>query len=170
MKPRLLVHVLITAGVLALFQFFIWQKQQVLARGATILLKLAPTDPRSLMQGDYMVLRYEVANEVPADSDGRRRGKIVVALDENGVAKFARAPDAQPLAPNEHLLKYYRESPLRVRLGAESFFFQEGEAERFAKARYGELKVAPDGSSVLAGLRDDSLQPIAAAPPAEKDP
>ena len=41
-----------------------------------------------------------------------------------------------------------------VRIGAESFFFQEGQADVYALAKYGELKVAKDGEVVLVGLRD----------------
>src|SRR5262249_40120335 len=58
-------------------------KQHVLASGTSILLPLRPRDPRSLMQGDYMELRYNLGAalkpdaeraEVPAD------GRLVVAL------------------------------------------------------------------------------------------
>lgn len=35
--------------------------------------------------------------------------------------------------------------------------FPEREAEHYVGARYGELKVAPSGASVLAGLRDGGI-------------
>jgi uncharacterized membrane-anchored protein len=54
------------------------------------------------------------------------------------------------------LLKYRHSN--QVRLGAESFFFEEGSAAQFERAKFGELKVAPDGSSVLVGLRDAELR------------
>ncbi|RJQ16280.1 MAG: hypothetical protein C4560_09865 [Nitrospiraceae bacterium] len=47
-----------------------------------------------------------------------------------------------------------------VRLGAESFFFQEGHAEYYSTAKYGELRVSNDGDSVLVGLRDKNLVPL----------
>ncbi|MFX7329222.1 GDYXXLXY domain-containing protein, partial [Acinetobacter baumannii] len=34
------------------------QKEMLLKEGQLVLLPLAPVDPRSLMQGDYMALRY----------------------------------------------------------------------------------------------------------------
>ena len=49
----LLGAVLVLGGI----NVAIWQKQQTLSHGQLILLKLAPVDPRSLMQGDYMILR-----------------------------------------------------------------------------------------------------------------
>ena len=153
------------------------RKEQVLAHGTPVLLELAPVDPRSLMQGDYMVLDYAVSREarlasntdrdsdwdLDLDSSPRKRpreGRLVLRLDENGVGRFVRhdAPGT-PLAPGELLLRY-KVRQGRVRLGAEAFFFQEGHAERYEQAKYGELRVTGDGSSVLVGLRDAGRQPL----------
>src|SRR5205807_976804 len=41
------------------------EKERLLAEGAPILLELRPRDPRSLMQGDYMELRYALADVIP---------------------------------------------------------------------------------------------------------
>lgn len=135
------------------------RKERVLAHGTPVLLELAPVDPRSLMQGDYMVLDYAVSREV-GRSETPRQGLLVLRLDADGVGHFVRrhTPDT-PLAPGELLLGY-KERDGRVRLGAESFFFQEGHAERYAGAKYGELRVAEDGSSVLVGLRNAERQPL----------
>lgn len=40
-------------------------------------------------------------------------------------------------------------------VGPNAFFFQEGQADVFAGARWGELRVAADGTALLAGLRDE---------------
>ena len=45
-------------------------------------------------------------------------------------------------------------------MGAESFFFQEGHAAYYEKARYGEIRVAADGKSVLEGLCDEQFKPL----------
>jgi len=135
------------------------RKERVLAHGTPVLLELAPVDPRSLMQGDYMVLDYAVSREV-RKTEVSQEGLLVLRLDENGVGHFVRrhTPDA-PLAPGELLLGY-KQREGRVRLGAESFFFQEGHADHYAGAKYGELRVAEDGSSVLVGLRNAERQPL----------
>ncbi|WP_309893145.1 GDYXXLXY domain-containing protein [Archangium sp.] len=135
------------------------RKERVLSHGTPVLLELAPVDPRSLMQGDYMVLDYAVSREV-RKTEVSQDGLLVLRLDENGVGHFVRrhTPDA-PLAPGELLLGY-KQREGRVRLGAESFFFQEGHADRYAGAKYGELRVAEDGSSVLVGLRNAERQPL----------
>ncbi len=127
------------------------QKEMLLARGTPVLLELAPVDPRSLMQGDYMVLRYALASQVSGS------GRMVIQLDERGVAQFVRTYEGGSLASGEMLLRYRSSPEGQPRLGAESYFFQEGQAEHFATARYGELRVTSAGDSVLVGLRDANL-------------
>lgn len=142
------------------------QKEYVLSTGQTVLLELAPRDPRSLMQGDYMVLDYAVSRERWEDLALRPRdGNLVLRLDEQGVGRFVRYDTPEtPLAPGEFKLRY-RVRHDRVRLGAESFFFQEGHADRYERARYGELRVAGSGASVLVGLRDEQRAPMGADAP-----
>src|SRR5690606_17083111 len=50
--------------VLAAANMGIHGREQILAEGRRVVLELAPVDPRSLMQGDYMRLNFEVANKV----------------------------------------------------------------------------------------------------------
>jgi uncharacterized membrane-anchored protein len=136
------------------------RKERVLAHGTPVLLELAPVDPRSLMQGDYMVLNYAISGEVLQRGGYSREGRLVLRLDENGVGRFVREDEpGTPLEPGELLLRY-KVRKGRVRLGAESFFFQEGQADRYTRAKYGELRVAGDGSSVLVGLRDAEHRPL----------
>ena len=143
--------------ILAAVNVMIMQKERTLTNGRTMLLRLAPRDPRSLMQGDYMVLRYALAREVPKEQL-QAAGCIVVSLDEHEVAEFVRVHRDEQLGSGEHLLFYRNRRGLR--LGAESFFFQEGDAELYANARYGELKVDESGASVLVGLRGEDLAPL----------
>ena len=82
-------------------------------------------------------------------------------VDEHRVASFSRLDDGTPLADDERRLKYKQvELGGRIRLGAESFFFQEGLADAFDDARYGALRVDDAGNSVLVGLADDGWQLI----------
>ena len=91
-------------------------------------------------------------------------GKIIIRLDENGIAELVNiyGPDSdedRKIKDDEWLLKFKIRDG-RVRLGAESFFFQEGHAEFYDNAKYGELKVSESGDPVLVGLRDDKMVPI----------
>ena len=148
---------------LALPAYAIWSKERVLASGRTVLLHLAPVDPRSLIQGDYMALRYAIGQEIPSLEGIPRTGRLVLRLAPTGAATFARLHRGGDLAPGEQLLRYRVRSTgwrQELRLGAESYFFEEGTADRYAKAAYGELKVGRDGEPVLVGLRDDRLRPL----------
>ena len=87
------------------------------------------------------------------------KGYIVVSLDKNEVATFVRVYEGDSLHADEHLLFYRNRGGLR--LGAESFMFQEGDADLYSNARYGELKVDESGASVLIGLRGDDFEPLA---------
>lgn len=146
-----------TLLIIVVVNFLIFSKEKTLANGRTMLLRLAPVDPRSLIQGDYMVLRYTIAGEV-SKTQLKNSGCIVVSLDKNNVAKFVRVHNGESLQTGEHLLFYRNRGSLR--LGAESFMFQEGYADLYANARYGELKVDESGASVLIGLRDEDFNPL----------
>ncbi|GAK61372.1 hypothetical protein U27_01272 [Candidatus Vecturithrix granuli] len=145
--------------VLAVVNVQIVQKERLLQQGITMLLRLAPVDPRSLIQGDYMALRYDLP-EFLREHSLPRDGHVVVRLDEQQVATILRLhrPEAPP-GPGEHLLRYRRREG-SVQLGSKAFFFQEGHADYYANARYGELRVNNSGESVLVGLRDNDLHPL----------
>ncbi len=149
--------------VLGSTNYVIRERQQVVDTGQPVLLDLRPVDPRSLIQGDYMVLRYARTVFPPAElrSQLQPRGTFIVSLDENNVASFSRIDDGTPLDQREVRLKYKQiDRSGEIRLGAESFFFQEGHAQVFDSARYGVLHVDKDGASVLVGLANDSWQVI----------
>ena len=65
-----------------------------------------------------------------------------------------------PLAENEKLLHFRSPNRWRLDLGAGSFFFQEGQADKFQNAKFGELRMAENGHSVLVGLRDSKYQSL----------
>jgi uncharacterized membrane-anchored protein len=153
------------ALTLAVPNALIVQKERLLERGTPVLLELAPVDPRSLIQGDYMRLDYAMTR--PAVLGGGRDlerdwppdGHLVIALDSAGVARFVRRDDGTPRGAGERLLRYRRRG-WAVRVGTDAFHFQEGHADRYQGARYGELRVDASGESVLVGLRDAERRPL----------
>jgi uncharacterized membrane-anchored protein len=151
-------------AVLAAVNWGIHAREQLLASGRVVLLELAPVDPRSLMQGDYMALRFKVADDAfrRVVSD-RGDGYVIVQVGDGDVGTFRRFDDGTPLASSEARLRY------RVRNGdpkfaTNAFFFEEGHANDYAKARFGEFRVAPNGEAILTGLRDAERQPLGAPP------
>jgi uncharacterized membrane-anchored protein len=152
--------VLAGLAVLAAVNWGIHAREQLLASGRVVLLELAPVDPRSLMQGDYMALRFKVANDAFRSGVSERGGGyVVVQVGDGDVGTFRRFDDGTPLAAGEARLRY------RVRNGVpkfatNAFFFEEGHANDYAKARFGEFRVAPDGEAILTRLRDAARQPL----------
>ncbi|MBT8085897.1 MAG: GDYXXLXY domain-containing protein [Woeseia sp.] len=149
--------------VLCAANYTILQRQQVVDDGQPLLLQLRPVDPRSLMQGDYMELRYADAL-FPANVIRKTlspRGAFIVTVDENNVAAYSHIDQGAALAANEKRLKYKQvDESGQIRIGAESFFFEEGQAGKFEPARFGVLHVDAAGNSVLVGLADENHQLI----------
>ena len=151
--------------ILALVNWSIWSKERHLAEGEVVFLELAPVDPRSLMQGDYMALRFALANRVWSAryaSAGSERdvadGYVIVRLDAQRVGHFARlGSPAAALAEGEMLL-HYRLRNGQVQFATDAFFFQEGHAERYEPARYGQFRVNEKGEPLLVALHDAGLE------------
>lgn len=157
--------------ILALVNGSIVGKEKHLAEGRVVYLELTPVDPRALMQGDYMALRFALSSEVykalPKLPGGRKAdaadGHAVVALDERKVGAFRRLADDQPLTRNEILMRY------RVRNGAvkfatNAFFFQEGQGQSYQPARFGQFRVDAGGELLLAAMYDEHLKKLAPVP------
>ena len=123
--PIWLVGVFVIA-LLGAVNYKVQQFEDVLATGKPVVLKIAPVDPRSLMQGDYMVLNYAIlsefqqsqflpesnesletsesidageANETTGIDESSPSGKkayILVHLDKNHVATFCEKQSEIP--------------------------------------------------------------------------
>ena len=144
-------RILIITNLLLLLGYLNWsiyQKEQTLRDGQLV-------DPRSLMQGDYMSLRYrEATSDLLGDTQVATHGYAVLNIDSNRVARIVRLKDAlEPLNDNELIINYKIVND-RLFLGAESFFFEEGQDTLYQKATYGGLKVNAKGESLLVGLYD----------------
>ncbi len=147
--------------VLGAATYTVWQHERTLAEGELIYLELAPVDPRSLMQGDYMALRFAIDGGL-RKPESPSHGRAVLRLDERRVGTFVRLYGGEALAPGEVLLEY-RKRDRGVRIVTDAYFFQEGHGDRYAKARYGEVRARSDGQALLVRLRDAGLAPLGEA-------
>ncbi|MCU0334083.1 MAG: GDYXXLXY domain-containing protein [Chitinophagaceae bacterium] len=157
---------LIVANLVLVLAFFGWSvkgKEQLLAEAPLVLLRLAPVDPRSLMQGDYMRLNYSLTDTIRRqqkrfDIGGQRisGGYVIVTLGDSGIARLRRFQRSlSPLSADEIPIRFWQNG-WQVRIGAESYFFQEGQADKYSGAAFGALRVSRTGESVLVGLADSS--------------
>ena len=143
-----------------------------MVNGQSVFLELAPVDPRSLMQGDYMRLRFAMAQQIRANIPrsslpGRKEnheGHVLVKLDPQGVGRFHAIYNQQEQEQSNHseteqsLLKLqYRIRNSRVQFATNAFFFQEGDAKLFNAARFGQFKVADNGELLLTAMYDKDL-------------
>ncbi|HTU64958.1 MAG TPA: GDYXXLXY domain-containing protein [Steroidobacteraceae bacterium] len=126
-------------------------KERIRANGQRIYLELAPADPRSLMQGDYMALRFAIARNLSPDASG----SAALSIDASGIAVL----DPQPTKNSPRIR--YRVRQGQVWLGTNAYFFEEGSAARYAGARYGEFRLdRASGEAILVGLRDEDLRAL----------
>jgi uncharacterized membrane-anchored protein len=163
-KTRVWLAILSGVLILAAVNLSIYRREQLLQHGRFVLLELAPIDPRSLMQGDYMALRFQVANQAfPNFQWGSQRqnkdlnvlppdGAIVVHVDQHQLGHFQRvAKPEEVLAANEILLRY-RIRNSQIKFATNAFFFEEGQAHVYDKARYGGFRVADNGDMLLSSM------------------
>jgi len=160
MRKGLLFVVL--ALILLAANLAIYQKQQLLGSGSVMRLELAPVDPRALMQGDYMALNYALnshlrSTEIPGNH------RLIVTLNPQRIATEAGWDRGQPLKENQYYLQAHRGNQ-GIAVASDAWFFEEGHAKDYIDARYGELRVAQDGTALLVALLDEQLKPLPATP------
>ena len=169
-KPAvtIIIALLGLALVLGVMTRNIAKYENHLTTGDTVLLALAPVDPRGFMQGDYMTLSYALERDVfaalnrdPGSYPTNEDGYVIVALDNNKVAQFVRLAANQPknLASNEMAI-HYRIRNGAMQLATNAFFFQEGHGEAFEAAEYGLFRVNDKGEPLLTNLVNDDFAVI----------
>ena len=169
-KPAvtIVIALLGLALVLVVMTINIAKYETHLATGDTVLLALAPVDPRGFMQGDYMTLSYALERDVfaalnkdPGNYPTNEEGYVIVALDNNKVGQFVRLAANQPenLAINEMAI-HYRIRNGTMQLATNAFFFQEGHAKSFEAAEYGLFRVNDKGEPLLTDIVDSNFQLI----------
>jgi uncharacterized membrane-anchored protein len=150
-------------AVVAACNFAIWQKEDIIASGKPVFVPLAPADPRSLMQGDFMRLNFNLPGGVRSevqDTLSVKRPHVVARQDARGVATLTRLhTPGQPLAEGEFLIELTPKAGRWI-LVTDAWFFREGDAARFERARFGEFRVDPSGRALLVGMAGEDLRRI----------
>jgi uncharacterized membrane-anchored protein len=158
--------------ILAFVGWSISAKERLLRDGRTVYLELAPVDPRSIMQGDYMALNYVVAGDIrsrlPRPEEIRwgneveaRDGRALVQVDARGVAQFVSLDEGVEPAADQVYMRYRIRND-RLKFASNAYFFQEGTAADYQGARYGRFAVAADGEVLLVALHDENLDQLGA--------
>ena len=173
---ELIISILVIGVIIYAFQVKA-DRDQLILTGKEILLELAPVDPLSLLQGQYMIINFALEREKievkEEDIDSGRihlspngSARIVLRYNESGVANFNRLEDDQLLASNEILFKIKARSRrengskyfYRIDVEQESFLFKENTEKIYETAKYGVFRVNQDGDYVLVDLADKDLK------------
>ena len=171
--PRAAIIGLTAAMITGIAAQAVISREAIIADGQQILLPLAPVDPRSLMQGDYMILRLD-PEVLPEAGTTPRIGSISLDIAQDGTVIGRSKPtegngtislDRLPGASDQIALNYHPSRGGfgrrgRLGYGIDSFFFQEGHAALYQNADYAVLRVGENGQAVLIGLADENKQLI----------
>lgn len=162
---------------LTVFGAIIYKHETHIKHGKDIYIRLAPTDPRSLIQGDYMTLGHDfyfTKNTDDLYAYGERfyehyqdRTHVLIWVltnDKNMVIKsrfdkseFNKDEQSQlrPLIinnPNNYVFNFYSASS--------SFLFAEGLGNCYEKATFAHQKTDDKGNPILVDLVDDELESL----------
>lgn len=157
-KAMLLLPIILLQFALVGYQ--VWTSETILAEGKTVKLELAPIDPRSLLQGDYVTLRYTISTLDQGDFYSGDKIRVVLRGQADGVYSYSGfyeikgqwnrtyEPDSSDVIINGSTI-----GDSQVEYGIESYFVPEGtglEVERNAK--YATVKIGEKGDAILENL------------------
>lgn len=132
------------------------EKEQHLADGKQVLLEMVPVDPRSLMQGDYMRVRFAIEDDINKHfgDTSFAEGKAMLRLDEHNIGRFDGVAHVNVTSADKDdvVAVRFRIREGQVKFATGSFFFQEGKAAHYEKAKYGVFKVNDNGEPLLTDL------------------
>ena len=180
---KMLPLVLATLSII-LFGLMIARHEWHLAHSDHIYVKLQPVDPRSLIQGDYMALNYDlyfggkppqatstdvqIAQDRTTENLEREyfidQASILsyVLLDaQHRVIRTSFNPDLLTMYPNSStklILKNSENTFDGLYPAARSYLFAEGLEACYRDAQYAALKVKKNGQPLLVGLVGENLQ------------
>lgn len=166
---------------IGLFLGIIAKNQWQLKHSQSLYVELRPVDPRSILQGDYMALRYELYfSNNPASEDLSDRANLsniyagIQTYIENkpNILMYVQL-DAQQRVVHTvidplQLDQTRTIKPLKLKNpsnyvdslypSSQSFLFAEGLASCYEQAHYAEFKVDDSGNAILASLRGENLK------------
>ena len=152
---------LVVVGQVSLLLAFVGVREYRLTAGTEVVLQTAPVDPRSLLQGDYVVLRYEIG-EVPEFLKGvEEGGTIYVWLTKTGQVWSANGHvTIRPTDAGERLfIKGTVGSDGWLDFGMGTYFVPEGGGREIERAEDVKVKamVGRSGKAVIKDVYVDGV-------------
>jgi uncharacterized membrane-anchored protein len=160
MNRKKIFFAVVALQILSLFGM-IGFKSSVLLFGQTIVLKSVPIDPRDLMRGDYVRIRWAIAD---LDRMMKTDGAKLKVGDDIYVLLREGSPDWKPTAisserpsldEDQAVIKGtvtgLRPLSIQVDYGMDSYYVPEGKGRDYERIKYWEVKVNRRGNPVLIG-------------------
>ncbi len=154
------------------------RRASVLRSGTEVMLQTEPFDPRDLMRGDYVVLRYAISALSRKDIQGERPAGsrtvyVAVKPDATGIARFSRASfvpilrldagEVQIRGETAYSISDDPESSVRLNFGIERYYIPEGQGRAIEDSQREQritavVAVDPNGMPVIKALQEDGRQ------------
>ena len=186
MKRNTIVLLLTAITSLTYVGTIVVRHEKVAASEGTVFLRLAPVDPLSLFQGQYMNVEFMAERQLYEEStlNTATSGQTlaVIELDERNIGTvrefipprpnlFQKQELSSTYGTGEFLLFGVRLSPAggnrkpqdaesrkyQISIDQQQFMFQENMEDLYRDAKYGYFRVASDGSYQLIDLADENL-------------
>lgn len=143
---------IVAAGQLVFLLGFIAVKEIALRTGTEVVLQTVPVDPRSLMQGDYAILDYEIADLPPFMQDAPVGERVYVVLKQDAdVWKGERYAGSLRHVEGEVFIKGRVDRMGHADFGIGSYFVPEGTGRIIESAQ--DVKVVvnldADGNAII---------------------
>lgn len=159
------VYLIIIFWTLIVF-FAILSNEIILGSKDTVYLKTVPVDPKDLFMGDYVILNYEIAQNV-RKYKMNENVYVVLDVDENKIASRRyidrNIPDKHNIflkgkvAHCSTTVPFFNSGKC-VKFGIESYYVKEGEGQKLERnLRQGalvEVAVSGDGKAKVIGFKN----------------
>ena len=174
---RKIIPLVLAIICIVIFSGLMWKNESHLKNSQSIYVRLQPVDPRSLIQGDYMVLDYQLylAPESTAENQSdqiysghshdqyiHNKSSVPVYVELNAERIVIHTYFDRPKATSvsKLILKNPNNRADLLYPASKSFLFSEGLAECYQQAQYAEFKVDSQGNAILASLRGGGLRDL----------
>jgi uncharacterized membrane-anchored protein len=154
MKTWLLRGVLMLqlTGLLGLYSYHLHIEQT----GKTYLIKCEPVDPRDLLSGDYISLRYEISTLPERLTElGYANREVYITLQPSG--PLWEVQDVGNVPPTGGLPYLKGQGNGReIKYGIERYYVPEGKGKNVPDDLYAQIAIQPGGIAQLKKLYSDS--------------
>jgi len=147
---RIVLYVVLALQVAGLSGFYAWHAHIPEAR---YLLRTRPVDPRDLLRGDYITLRYDISTPPGSASPTQKSGPVYVRLKPDGRFWVADAVAAIPMDDGAPWVKGHWKNQA-IDFGIGQYFVPEGKGNPPGKISV-EIALRPDGVPQIVQLYSD---------------